>query len=290
MNSKKILNITIFLSLIVHISFLSFHRYKLSSDNKKNQQNNEQKKVLSVIKIKPEKYKQIVQTTESDNKEVKDDSYLGEKNNTFDRQTVAKVIDSFREARTAGTSLTKKNQTQASRNKNNTTNNLSNLGIGIPAFAGKNTKEVEKNNKNDQEMMKDIMSQTAANNDYVKEIPLADVTRFNTVEYRHFGFYQRIRSQLELHWGSSLKDKAKKIYKSGRKIASESDFITNIEVILDKTGIITGINIIGTSGVKELDDAAIESFNKAGPFPNPPKDLISNSGTAVIKWGFVVKS
>jgi len=42
--------------------------------------------------------------------------------------------------------------------------------------------------------------------------------------------------------------------------------------------------------VKELDDAAIESFNKAGPFPNPPKDLISNSGTAIIKWGFVVKS
>jgi outer membrane biosynthesis protein TonB len=44
-----------------------------------------------------------------------------------------------------------------------------------------------------------------------------------------------------------------------------------------------------TSGIKELDDAAIESFNDAGPFPNPPKGLVVD-GKVTIEWGFVVKS
>jgi len=212
------------------------------------------------------------------------------KNNTFDRQTVARVVDKFRESKVSGNSEKIQKENQQSKKAIKGAKALTNLGMGLPFYAGKKVGIEKESTDSDQEFMKEISSMSSANNDYVKDIPLADVTRFNTVEYRHFGFYQRIRNQLELHWGSSLKDKAKKIYKSGRKIATDSDFITNIEVILDKSGTITGINIIGTSGVKELDDAAIESFNKAGPFPNPPKDLISNNGTAIIKWGFVVKS
>jgi hypothetical protein len=49
------------------------------------------------------------------------------------------------------------------------------------------------------------------------------------------------------------------------------------------------VKILGASGVKELDDAAVESFNHAGPFPNPPKDLLIND-VATIEWGFVVNS
>ena len=44
-----------------------------------------------------------------------------------------------------------------------------------------------------------------------------------------------------------------------------------------------------TSGVKELDEAAVESFNQAGPFPNPPKGMLKN-GKATIDWGFVVNT
>ena len=38
-----------------------------------------------------------------------------------------------------------------------------------------------------------------------------------------------------------------------------------------------------------LDAAAIDSFNQAGPFPNPPKGMI-RGGKAVVEWGFVVNS
>jgi protein TonB len=126
-------------------------------------------------------------------------------------------------------------------------------------------------------------------NDYVKGIPLGDMTKLNSVEFKHFGFYNRIKGQLEQYWGASLKEKAKKIYKSGRSVAGQQDFITNLEVAINLKGKITQIKLKTTSGMKELDDAAVESFNKAGPFPNPPQELVIN-GEAWIKWGFVVKS
>ena len=102
-------------------------------------------------------------------------------------------------------------------------------------------------------------------------------------------FYHRIRQRLEQYWGSSIQSKAKHLYKSGRRIPASENLITAITVTLDVKGNILDIKIDGTSGVKELDQAAIESFNKAGPFPNPPKGLLVD-GRAVIQWGFVVKS
>lgn len=285
---KKLFNFAILLSILIHAALFGIHLYKSDQKHAENQLNTEDKK-YKIIKIKTDNSKQLVQTTDSLKKEPVDNKFLSEKNNTFDRQTVARVIDKFRESKTTGKPAQKQTHKTQSKKSSKETKSLASLGLGLPQMVEKNKPEKAEKSNSDSEFLKEISATSAANNDYVKDIPLADVTRFNTTEYRHYGFFQRIRSQLELHWGATLKDKAKKIYKTGRQIASESDFITNIEVYLDQSGKITGINIIGTSGVKELDDAAIESFNKAGPFPNPPKDLISN-GTAVIKWGFVVKS
>jgi protein TonB len=58
---------------------------------------------------------------------------------------------------------------------------------------------------------------------------------------------------------------------------------------INHKGEIVHVKVIGTSGVRELDEAAVESFNKAGPFPNPPQGMLKN-GVATIEWGFVVKS
>src|SRR5207237_747484 len=108
------------------------------------------------------------------------------------------------------------------------------------------------------------------------------------VEYKFYGFYHRIRQKLEQFWGKSIQEKSQLIFRSGRKIAS-ADYITSLQVTLNAKGEIIGVKILGASGIKELDDAAVESFNEAGPFPNPPKELLVD-GKATIEWGFVVKS
>jgi protein TonB len=64
--------------------------------------------------------------------------------------------------------------------------------------------------------------------------------------------------------------------------------ITSLLVTIDAKGNITKVLLKSTSGINELDEAAIESFNKAGPFPNPPSGMLIN-GEATIEWGFVVR-
>ena len=127
------------------------------------------------------------------------------------------------------------------------------------------------------------------NNDFLEEIPLGDMTNLNTTEYRFYGFFQRIRRKLEQHWGRSIREKAKMLFKSGKKLGQKEHKITALTVTINNKGQIIEVVLKSKSGVKELDDAAIESFNKAGPFPNPPKGFIKN-GSAKIEWGFVVKS
>lgn len=129
----------------------------------------------------------------------------------------------------------------------------------------------------------------ARNNDFVEDVPLGDMTNLNTTEFKYYGFYHRIRQKLEQYWGSTIQSKAKNLYRSGRRIPASDNLITAITVTLDDHGNILEIKIAGTSGIRELDQAAVESFNKAGPFPNPPKGLLVG-GRAVIQWGFVVKS
>ncbi|MBF0206306.1 MAG: energy transducer TonB [Oligoflexia bacterium] len=129
----------------------------------------------------------------------------------------------------------------------------------------------------------------ASNNDFIEDIPLGDVTNLNTTEFKFYGFYARIRSQLEQHWGLSLKQKIDQLSRGGRKLLPGKNYVTALKVTIDQKGNITNIVLAGPSGLNSLDDAAIESFNRAGPFPNPPKEMVQK-GPATLEWGFVVKS
>ena len=108
-------------------------------------------------------------------------------------------------------------------------------------------------------------------------------------KYEFYGFYHRIREKLEQFWGRNIQDQADKMMKSGRSIASDTNHITSLTIELNKRGEIVNVNINSASGVRELDSAAIDTFNQAGPFPNPPTKMLKQ-GKATIKWSFVVNT
>lgn len=237
--------------------------------------------------------RQIVQSEDSLNTEEKDKSFLSDKTRSFDRETVAKNIDSFKKAAKGNATS---NQTAMNHSSQKTKGEikkdlkLSDFGVAsgdlqpekvLRAPASESKKGLENG---------DLLSTGfSATNDYVQEVQLGDFTQLNTVEYKFYGFYHRIRQKLEQFWGKSIQEKSLALFKSGRRMPAGEDLITSLRITLNEKGEIVGVKILGTSGVKELDDAAIESFNQAGPFPNPPKDLLVN-GKATIEWGFVVKS
>ena len=132
-----------------------------------------------------------------------------------------------------------------------------------------------------------MMSQTL---DYIKDLDPGLETLLTTREFVYYTYYARIRNQLNQYWTPKVQETVKKIYSQGRSIASNADKITRCLVILDKKGVLQKIQIIGESGIRDLDEAAAEAFRSAAPFPNPPAGMIDPDGTIKIRWDFVLEA
>ncbi len=218
--------------------------------------------------------KQLVQSQDPTEKlPASDEAYLSDKDRSFERQTRARMTDKFNQGGGGG----------------RVSEGVSLSDLGAFSQGHHPLKSAALNQKRPEPMAKATGQGVSATNDYVDKVPLGDLTYLNTVEYKYYGFFHRIRQKLEQFWGRSIQEKAQDFMKSGRRIASDGNLVTALIVVLNDQGKITRIHIIGSSGIQELDDAAVESFNQAGPFPNPPKGLIVN-GEVKIEWGFVVSS
>ena len=280
---------TIFLSLLFGSLFLHLLYIFLVKVNISHIEVLPKEKALKIklISQKKSKRRQVVETNQKENNENLDkarDVFLGKNNSAVKKNTIAKRIGKFSNERGQASKRVKDKSSRTGAKKKSFS--LSDLSFNknlIKPLESKSKKGVQKKDKHSGSLLR------SASNDHVKNIPLGDITQLNTTKFKFYGFYHRIKQKLEQHWGNSLMQKAKEIYKSGKRIKGKGDKLTALLVILDKKGNILQVRLKSTSGVDELDDAAVESFNKAGPFPNPPKEMLK-SGKAMIEWGFVVKT
>lgn len=224
----------------------------------KNESESKDSLVIRVLK-RPTTKKQIVRSDESIETHERNKAYLSDKIRSFDRQSKARRVNPF------------------ATNDRNQTLSLAKIGESEDPFkiAAKTYTKKKR--------------EASATNDHLPEVALGDLTQLNTIEHKFFGFYQRIRQKLEQFWGRSIQEKAQELARAGRHIASSDEFATSLRVTLDQSGKVVNVELTGASGVRELDQAAIEAFNEAGPFPNPPRGLIID-GSVVLEWGFIVNT
>jgi TonB family protein len=216
----------------------------------------------------------------------KDSRFLGKENQTYKRQTKSKRVASFKRA-----GIGSQNSKSLEKGKNKVSNKQKKK-ISLKDLAMNSGRKVVAPTPKKQKVSGlkhgDLNSLGhSSNNDFLEDVPLGDMTNLNTVEFKYYGFYHRIRQKLEQYWGDSLRQKSEYLFRSGRRLPSNENRITSLTVTIDAKGNILSVNVKSTSGVRELDDAAVESFNRAGPFPNPPSGMIQG-GRAQLEWGFVV--
>lgn len=290
---KRVVLLSIVASLLGHVFFLAFKYDVFKSLDKEVTKKEEPQKIRLVFKERKKSETQIVNNIKKENTEKPlDTKFLSHSDQKVDRQSVSKDIGSFKEAglgaknaidMAQGGAKEKETKKKVSKGKSKKLS-FSDLAFAKSPVQKKQmaqAKGLKNGNKNEKGLSRA--------NDFVEEIPLGDMTKLNTVEYKYYGFYFRIRQRLEQYWGKSIQEKAKKLVSTGRRVPASENHITSLRIMIDEKGNIVDIIVKSTSGISELDEAAIESFNKAGPFPNPPKGLVKN-GTATIEWGFVVKS
>lgn len=135
------------------------------------------------------------------------------------------------------------------------------------------------------------LSQESANNDFLPKVKKDGVqTLLNTREFLYFSYYDRIRKRLDMYWGPTLREQLGQYFRRGRTIASNTQKIAKLLVVMSSDGTITKVEVLENSGIHEIDSSAVDAFNKAGPFPNPPKGIIDSDGNIRIRWDFVLET
>jgi TonB family protein len=61
---------------------------------------------------------------------------------------------------------------------------------------------------------------------------------------------------------------------------------TRVEIVLNRDGTIDKVTTVRHSGKIAFDSAAREIVHAAGPFPDPPREILSGNGKIYIHWAF----
>lgn len=222
--------------------------------------------------------------------------FLSEKNHVVEKQTVAKANGEFQNRKT-----------KAEAQKGDPTSADDKKAEVAPEKTAQNSLDKFLPSSNSYETMKKQLDssggkkgewQARSNSggdvsktqDYLKDINQGIETQLNTREYKYYGYYSRIRKQLSYHWEPKVREKLSRMFKQGRTIANDTDRITKLLIVLNSSGLLVNVQVLSESGVHDLDDAAIEAFRSAAPFPNPPKGIVENDGTVKIRWDFVLET
>lgn len=130
----------------------------------------------------------------------------------------------------------------------------------------------------------------SATDDHLNDVATGAQTLLNTREFVYYSYYTRIKDKLRQYWEPKIKEKMERIVRQGRTIASETERVTKVVIILDSRGTLVRVQVVGASGLVDLDDAAVEAFKAAAPFPNPPKGIVEKDGLIRIRWDFVLEA
>jgi TonB family protein len=243
---------------------------------------------------------------EQEEKQVNDEApektrYLSRNNQTVKKQTVAKNKGEFQ-------NLASKTQPPPGRRG---AKNLKDLLLPLDPFALMQ-KQVEKENaqrlekelalrereirnaqpnfgQNFDQDQKQNTGNASQSPDYLKDVDLGLETMLSTKEFKYYTYFNRIRRQLSQYWEPKVRDKLHKMFRQGRTIASNEDKITKLVIFLNPTGQLVKVQVMSESGIKDLDEAAIDAFRAAAPFPNPPQGIVDPDGFVKIRWDFVLE-
>lgn len=130
----------------------------------------------------------------------------------------------------------------------------------------------------------------SATDDYLQDVNKGMETMLSTREFVYYSYYNRIKERIRQHWEPTIREKVKMIFRQGRTIASTKDHITQVMITLNNQGELENVEVVTPSGLEQLDDAAVDAFRDAQPFPNPPKGMVESDGKIRIRWDFVLEA
>ena len=99
-----------------------------------------------------------------------------------------------------------------------------------------------------------------------------EVLALNTRAFVGAAYINRIKRQVNAHWTMELDN----LSPSTR--LARPRYETVVRIVLDGKGALESVEVTDPSGSPDLDACVVRAFQLAGPFPNPPSQLIGQDG------------
>ncbi|HEY4186265.1 MAG TPA: TonB family protein [Polyangia bacterium] len=97
-------------------------------------------------------------------------------------------------------------------------------------------------------------------------------------------FIARVHRQIHKYWGYGALDDWDSLPSSSP--FNNSTLATTLEIVLNEDGTVGKITVVKASGYLAYDAAAIDAVYAAGPFPEPPGEILSANGKVYFHWQF----
>jgi TonB family protein len=122
--------------------------------------------------------------------------------------------------------------------------------------------------------------------DHLEGVDEGEGTYLNTREWKYAGYFNRIKQSVASKWDPGASMAARD--PSGARFG-DKDWQTLLHVKLDAAGSLKDVAVSKASGLEFLDRLAVDAFQKAQPFSNPPAGLADERGEIVFTFGFYVQ-
>jgi TonB family protein len=129
------------------------------------------------------------------------------------------------------------------------------------------------------------MVQGAPANDHIEDVVSGPETLLNSREFKYATFFNRVKRGVSQQWSPRVAEEYLRRDPYGN-IYGIRDRHTVISVALDVDGKLSEISVQRSSGVQFFDDVAVQSFQQASPFHNPPRSLADPDGMIRFQFGF----
>lgn len=113
-------------------------------------------------------------------------------------------------------------------------------------------------------------------------------TALNTDQFEFYSFYQRSNEQIRNRWVSLVREYLDQLAARDMEILARQNRVTKLEIMLTPSGEFARSVIHNSSGDRGVDQAAVEAFRRAAPFPNPPSEMVKDDGLIHLYYVFTL--
>ncbi len=114
--------------------------------------------------------------------------------------------------------------------------------------------------------------QGAPSNDYLPDVEKGIATQLNADEFLFAGFLNRVKRMVSFYANQTLQNARPEVP------VTKMAYDLTVDAMLDPEGNLVSVKVTEASGIPAFDEAILEAWRLAAPFPNPPPGMVEDDG------------